>query len=214
MPPRISLVPCISGISCFSILKRQPCYAASKLRLLPASPFTAVPHSALLRLREQNDSPKIRGRAADAGAEPPPCEMGGWLTEAASGWRSPALGLQRPRGHGAFLSTDRGREEKHLSVTHGIRDWPEHYRNPLLHIYKRTSLTPKAEELHFILTRSFFFFFSLGKFQRHFPQYQMETTVWKILFDFCSLFCPSIANFGRNKVNGWEKLVGCVSESV
>lgn len=165
MPPRISLVSCISGISCFSILKRQPCYAASKLA--PPPSVTLYRWSPLSTFREQNDGPKTRGRAADAGAEPPPCEMGGWWTEAVSGWRSPALGLRRPRGHGAFLSTDRGREEKHLSVTHGIRDWPEHYRNPLLHIYKRTSLTPKAEELHFILTRSFFFFY-LGKVSKAF----------------------------------------------
>lgn len=93
------------------------------------------------------------------------CQMEGWRNGSDTGVVSllmevccPTLQLERLRhDYIAFLRTDGGREEKHFSVTHGIRDWPEHYRNPLLHIYKRTSLAPKAKEFSFILSIFFFF---------------------------------------------------------
>lgn len=117
-----------------------------------------------------------RGRHVDAGAEwvwsPPVLPDGGmkkwkwyWgsVTIDGSLLSNTAAGEAERHDYIAFLRTDGGREEKHFSVTHGIRDWPEHYRNPLLHIYKRTSLAPKAKEFSFILSIFFFLGTTLKK---------------------------------------------------
>lgn len=140
----------------------------------------------------------------------------GWRNGSGAWWRSPPVEAccaprqrERPRSdYMALLRTDGGREEKHFSVTHGIRDWPEHYRNPLLHIYKRTFLAPKAKEFRFMLSTDFFF---LGKnFKDIFHNHQTENKSFKKSFSIS--LCPSIANPGRDKiVNGCEEHVGCTS---
>lgn len=134
MPPHSLKYLAFRGTSCF-------CYKTiALLHFFQTSfppgfhPFNTVPDTALFRLREQNDDQQL-----DA-------DMMVWEQNEQSlpyyrkeGGRNgsgigvmfttdevcyPTLQLESLRGNDckAFLRTDGGREEKHLSVTHGIRD--------------------------------------------------------------------------------------------
>lgn len=95
---------------------------------------------------------------------------GGWeQIPQGAGWGQGSGTLELPSAHCApsardpwSFAEDRWREGREtLKPDSWDLNWPEHYRNPLLHTHKRTSLAPKAEEFNFTLSVHFFFF--LGK---------------------------------------------------
>lgn len=86
--------------------------------------------------------------------------------EGGAGWGQGSGTLELPSARCApsardpwSFAEDRWREGREtLKPDSWDLNWPEHYRNPLLHTHKRTSLAPKAEEFNFTLSVHFFFF--------------------------------------------------------
>lgn len=125
---------------------------------------------------------------------------GGWeQIPQGAGWGQGSGTLELPSARCApsardpwSFAEDRWREGREtLKPDSWDLNWPEHYRNPLLHTHKRTSLAPKAEEFNFTLSVHFFFF----PWKKTSNKHIFHDTKWKAGFkmvcDFSSLFCPS-----------------------